>query len=117
MHDPFRSQFLESFRIGRVFIHGDDSRSAGMGLSKRSREEVFGRLSISCGAEEKFQGVPLRIHGTIEIHPCLFHFHIGLIDAPRIVRHLEMGLLAVNNFSTHWLIRTADCTSSSSCRC
>src|ERR1700730_703124 len=87
---PLRFELLESLWIGGVFINGDDSRSAGMSRSKRFREETFGCLSISGGTEEKFQGVPLRIHGTIEIHPCLFHFHIGLIDAPRIVRHLEM---------------------------
>jgi len=95
MHDPFRSQFLESFRIGRVFIHGDDSRSAGMGLSKRSREEVFGRLSISCGAEEKFQGVPLKIHGAIEINSDLLHFDISLIDSPRVIRLFDIESAAL----------------------
>src|SRR6266566_7471615 len=94
----FRFQLLECLWIGRVFINRDDSRSAGMRRSKRFREEVFGCVGISCGTEEKFQGVALRIHGTIEIHPCLFHFHIGLIDASRIVRHLEMWPTALLQF-------------------
>jgi hypothetical protein len=34
-HDPFRFHLLESFRIGCVFIHCDDSRSAAMWRSKR----------------------------------------------------------------------------------
>jgi hypothetical protein len=40
--NPFRFQFLESFWIGWVFINRDDSRSAGMGRSKRFREEALG---------------------------------------------------------------------------
>jgi hypothetical protein len=39
--NPFRFQFLESFWIGWVFINGNDSRSAGMGRSKRFREEAL----------------------------------------------------------------------------
>ncbi len=66
--------------------------------SKRFREEAFGCLSISCGVEQKFQRISLRIYGTIEIHPCLFHFHIGLIDAPRVIRGLEMGPTALLQF-------------------
>jgi hypothetical protein len=80
--NPLRFELLECLWIGWAFINGDDARSVGMRRSKRFREEAFGCLSISCGTEEKFQSVSLRIHGTIEIHPCLFHFHIGLIDAP-----------------------------------
>ena len=61
-HDPFRFQLLESFRIGRVFIHGDDARCAGMRRSQRFREEAFGRFRIAPRAQEKFQGISLRIH-------------------------------------------------------
>src|SRR5258708_1030239 len=94
-HDPFRFQFLERFWIGRVFINGDDSRSAGMSRSKRFREEASGCLSISRGTEQKFQGVSLRIDSAIEVHPHLFHLDIGLISAPRVVRHSEMGSAAL----------------------
>ena len=62
-----------------------------MRRSQRFREEAFGSLSIACRAEEEFQGVSLRIHSAIEVHPHLFHFHIRLIDAPRVVRGFEMG--------------------------
>src|SRR5216684_3631445 len=81
-HDPFRFQFLESFWIGCVFINCDDARSAGMSRSKRFREEAFGCLSISGGTEQKFQDVSMRIDSAIEVHPDLFHFDIGLINAP-----------------------------------
>ena len=81
-HDPFRFQFVESFGIGRVFINGDHSRSAGMRRSKRFREKAFGCLCISCRTQEKIQSIPFRIHSAIQVHPHLFHFHIGLIDAP-----------------------------------
>src|SRR5215469_17433602 len=79
-HHPLRFQLLEGFWIGRIFINGDDAGSTAMGRSKRFREEAFGCLSISGGAEEKFQGISLRIHSAIEIHPHLFYFHVCLID-------------------------------------
>jgi hypothetical protein len=81
---------LPRFGIGRVFINRNDSRSAGMRRSKRFQEKALGCLSISCGTKKKFQGVSLGIDGAIQIHPRLFHFHIGLIDAPRVVRRFEM---------------------------
>jgi retron-type reverse transcriptase len=34
-----------------------------------------------------------------------------------VIRIILECMLAVNNFSTHWLIRTADCASSSARRC
>ncbi len=69
-----------------------------MGRSKRFREEAFGGLSTSCRAGQKFQGVSLRIHGAIEIHPHLLHFDVGLIDAPRIIRLFEIGSAAPHQF-------------------
>ena len=45
-----------------------------MGRSRRFREEAFGCLSISCGTEQKFQSVSLRIHSAIEVHPHFFTF-------------------------------------------
>ena len=61
-----------------------------MRRSKRFQEKALGCLSISCGTKKKFQGVSLGIDGAIQIHPRLFHFHIRLIDAPRVVRRFEM---------------------------
>ena len=58
-HDLFRFQFLESLRIGCVFIDRDDARSAGMSRGKRFREEAFGRSCISDGTEQKLQGASL----------------------------------------------------------
>src|SRR5260370_37221942 len=94
-HNPFRLQLLERFGIGRVFINCDDARSAGMRCSKRFREETFGSVSISGGTEQKFQGVSTRIDSAIEVHPGLFYFDIGLINAPRVVRHIEMRSAAL----------------------
>ncbi len=94
-HDPFRFQLLESFGIGRVFINCDDVRSAGMRCSKRFREETFGCLSISGGTEQKFQSVSMRIDSAIQVHPDLFHFDIGLINAPRVIRRIEMRSAAL----------------------
>ena len=89
-HHPLRFQFLECFWIGRIFINRNDARNAGMSRSKGFREEAFGCLSISGGTEQKFQGVSMRIGSSIELHPDLFHFDIGLINTPRVVRRVEM---------------------------
>src|ERR1051326_2577636 len=81
---------LPRFWIGSICIHRDDARYARMRRSKHFREEAFGRFPIALRAEEKFQGSSLRIHRAIEIHPPLFYFDGRLIDAPRVVRGLEM---------------------------
>jgi hypothetical protein len=69
-----------------------------MSRSKRFLEEVFGRLSISGGTEQKFQGVSLRIDSAIEVHPDLFHFHVRLIDPTRVGRRIEMRAAALLQF-------------------
>jgi hypothetical protein len=69
-----------------------------MRRSKRFREEAFGRLSVSGRTEQKFQGISLRIHSAIEVHPHFFHFDVRLIDAPGVVRGLEMGSAALLQF-------------------
>src|SRR5258706_8231905 len=95
---PLRFPLFERFWIGRVFINRDDARCAGMRRSKRFREETFGCLSVSGRTEQKFQGISLRIHSTIEVHPHLFHFDVRLIDAPRVVRRFEMGSASLLQF-------------------
>jgi hypothetical protein len=55
-------------------------------------------LSISCGTEQKFQSISLRIYSTIEIRPHLLHFEVGLIDAPRVIRRFEMGRASLLSF-------------------
>jgi hypothetical protein len=61
-----------------------------MRRSKRFREEALSRFGIACRTQEEFERVALGVHRSIEIHPHLFHFNIGLIDAPRVVRSFEM---------------------------
>jgi len=53
-----------------------------MRRSKRFREETLGSFRIAPVAQEKFQGISLRIYSPIEVHPKLFHFDVGLIDPP-----------------------------------
>lgn len=79
-----------------------------MRRGKRFREETFGRLSISGRTEQKFQGISLGIHSTIEVHPHLFHFDVRLIDAPRVVGHFEMGSAAPLQFGCVALYSTVD---------
>jgi len=69
-----------------------------MRRSQRFREEAFSSFRIAPRAQEKFQGVSLRIHSTIEVHPDLFHFHIRFIDAPRVIRRVEMRAAALLQF-------------------
>ena len=97
-HQPLCFQLFERFWISCVFINRDDARCACMRRSKRFREEAPGCMSISCGAEEKFQRVSLRIHSTREVHPHLFHFDVRLIDAPRVIRGFEMRSAALLQF-------------------
>ena len=61
-----------------------------MRRSQRFREEAFSSFRIAPRAQEKCQGISLGIHSAIEVHPHLFHFHIRFIDAPRVIRLVEM---------------------------
>jgi hypothetical protein len=63
-----------------------------MRCSQRFGEKALGCLSISSRTQEEVQSIARRIHRPIQVHPHLFHFDIRLIDAPRVVRGLEMGL-------------------------
>src|SRR5207247_8574416 len=64
---------------------------------------------VACtGTEQKFQGVPLRIDSAIEVHPHLFHFHIGLINAPRVIRLSEMESATIFQFWCVVLYPTID---------
>jgi hypothetical protein len=73
---------LPRFRIGGVFILDGDARSANLRCSQCFHEEAFGCFHITPGAQEKFQSLPLRIHGTIEVHPCHFRNTAVFITAP-----------------------------------
>jgi hypothetical protein len=79
-----------------------------MWRSKSFREEAFGRFRITLWAQEKFQGVSLRIYSTIEVHPHFFHLDVRLIDAPRVVRGLEVGSAAYLHFRCIALRPTVD---------
>src|SRR5689334_23143161 len=48
------------------------------------------RYLLCLDAQPSGMILSLRIHGSLEIHPHLFYFHVGLIDAPRVVRSFEM---------------------------
>ena len=87
----FRFQFVEGFRIRGVLVDRNHAGSHGVAGIERFREELFGRLCISFGAQKKLQGVPLRIHRPIQILPNFLHLSIGLINAPGIVGSFEMG--------------------------
>src|SRR5215467_9484279 len=83
-HQPLCFELFERLEISRVFISGNDARRTSMRRGKLFREEAFGSLSIAPRAQEKFQGISLRIDSTIEIHPHLFHWHVRLIGPPRV---------------------------------
>jgi len=53
-------------------------------------EEAFGRLGIPHRTQEKLEGVALRVDGSVEIHPGVSDFYIGLIHAPGVVGGFEV---------------------------
>lgn len=86
----FGFQFVEGFGIRSVLVDRNHAGSHDVAGIERFREELFGRLRISFGAQKELQGIPLRIHGPREILPDLLHFERGLIDAPGIRGGFEM---------------------------
>ncbi len=89
-NDALGFELTDGLGIGRIFIDRDHTRGGGMRRSQRFREEAFGRFGITGGTEQKFQGVALRIHGAIEVHPHLFDFHVRLI--PLLSNRVEYGV-------------------------
>ena len=95
---PFRFKLVECFGVGRIFVHVDHSWLAAMGSGKRFQQELFRCFCISCWAEEEIERVPLRIKGSIEVHPLLFHLDVRLVHKPRVVRGFEVGPTALLQF-------------------
>src|SRR5258708_38625452 len=52
-------------------------------------------LRVTSGAQQELQRISLGIYGPIEVHPCSFHFDIGLIHAPGVIRGLKVGSTAL----------------------
>ena len=94
----FLLQFVESLWIGRIFIDSDHTRGGGMRRSQRFREKALRRFAIACHTQEELERVSLRIHCAIEVHPHLFYFHIGLIDAPGVIGCAEVRLASFLSF-------------------
>lgn len=69
-----------------------------MRRSQCFRKEAFSSFRLAPRAQEEFQDLSLRIHSAIEIYPDLFHFHIRLIDAPGVIRRVEMRAAALLQF-------------------
>src|SRR5262249_14662340 len=59
---------------------------------------LTGRFGIAGGTEPKFQGVALRIHGALEVHPHFFDLSVCLIDAPRVIGRVEMRRASLLQF-------------------
>jgi hypothetical protein len=93
-------QFRECFGIGSVFVHVDHARFAAMRSSERLEKEAFGGFAISGRAEEKLQGVSLRIDGPIQIQPLLFDFNVRLINTPGVRCCLQMGSASLVQFGS-----------------
>jgi len=64
---------------------------------QRPFKKAFGGFSIALGTEHKVQGLALRIHGSVEICPLPFDFHVSLIHFPRVVRRAQMRATAIRN--------------------
>ena len=60
-----------------------------MACSAFSRE-AFGRLGIPRRAQEKLEGVPKGLDGSVEIGPGFFDSDGGFIDAPGVIAGFEV---------------------------
>ncbi len=94
----FCFEFVERFRIGRIFVHVDDTRLRGMRGGKGFEKEGLRYVRISYRTEEEIERVSLRINRAVEIHPLLFDLDGGLINTPRISRRLHMRTTALLQF-------------------
>ena len=73
-----------------------------------SLEEALGCLHVSLLREHRVYQVTITIDCPIQIVPLAIHFHIGFIDAPRVVRSLEMRSAVLLQFGCVMLHPTVD---------
>src|SRR5262249_48524467 len=87
---PLLLQCLESRRIGRVLINGDNAGGGGMGGPEGLAEETFGGFGVARLTKEKVDGAALGVDRPIEVVPFFLNLVVCLVNAVRVVRLHEM---------------------------
>ncbi len=62
---------------------------------ERLVEEPFYSSSIPLSCEEKVQGIPVLVNGSIQPSPLTFDFHVDFIDSPRVSRGTQIATAAL----------------------
>ena len=91
----FCFELVEGCGVRRIFIHVDHSWFARLRGSERFEKEVLGRVRISCRTQEEIKSVALRINGSIQVHPLLFHLDGRFVNPPGIGGGIEVGSAAL----------------------
>jgi len=86
--------------------HGDGQNSqtqapapeGNVGTTQHLTKIAFGCSSTACLIQEKINRLTGRINCPIKVHPLPSDFDIGLINAPGIVRLLQIGSASFVNF-------------------
>jgi len=66
-----------------MLVDIDDAWHCAIASIERLAQEPFCSSSISLRCEEKVQGIPLLVHGSIQPLPLTFDLHLDCIHSPR----------------------------------
>src|SRR5262245_2933752 len=87
---------------GRICVQRDHPRHPV--VSYRFAEKAFGRGDIPSFAQQKVYGLPVLVHGSIEVGPTTSHLYICLITSPRAVNRSSVAvpaLFELGNITLH----------------
>ena len=87
---PFRLECFDCRRIRRLLIQIDYPRLGITRCAQSLTKEAFRGCRIALGGEQKFNGLPGRIHSPMQELVLALNLYICLADAVAIVSRLQM---------------------------
>jgi len=77
-----------------MLIYVDDTGSLAIADVEGFTEEPFCSNGITFGTQQKVQGIPVLVNGSIQPPPLAFDLHKDFIDSPRVTSRTQMTTAA-----------------------
>jgi hypothetical protein len=106
----FDLELLHSRRIRSVLIHVDHPRLRIARVEQHLTKESLGRRCIAFGREQKIDGLPGGIYGSIQISVLPFDSNVSFIDAIAFIGPFQVSAAASVQFWSVDLDSTPDTT-------
>jgi len=78
-----------------MLIYIDDTGRCAVASIEGFAEEPLGGLGITLGTQQKIQGTPVLVHGSIQPSASTFDLHIDFIDSPSMTGWTQIPTAAL----------------------